>query len=104
MNGIKTLEKYFEAKEREKIIGDDKRAFIKWVHSIDVQENDGNIDSITISFHKPLHQLTKTYIAKAIAIRENQEKILEMAWNIAYHEFLEAKEEAKREIKGILAD
>lgn len=102
MNGIKTLEKYFEAKEKEKIIGDDKRAFIKWVHSIDVQENDGNIDSITISFHKPLHQLTKAYIAKAI--RENQEKILEMAWNIAYHEFLEAKEEAKRIIKNILTD
>jgi hypothetical protein len=102
MNGIKTLEKYFEAKEREKIIGDDKRAFIKWVHSIDVQENDCNIDSITISFHKPLHPLTKAYIAKAI--RENQEKILEMAWNTAYKEYLEAKEEAKRIIKSILAD
>jgi hypothetical protein len=106
MNGMKTLEKYFKVKEIMETVKADKidvDRSASWL-TIEGKRNENNtIEEIKIGFGN-IAPITREYLLKVLLNSESQYRLLDMAWNIAYHEFLKAKEEAKKEIKGILTE
>lgn len=106
MNGIKTLEKYFKAKEIVETVkadGIDVNRGTAWLIIEGKRDENNTIEEIKIGFGN-IEPITREYLLKVLLNSESQNRLLDMTWNIAYHEYLEAKEEAKSAIKSILAD